>query len=121
MSNPISSLIDYLRSARAELEKVTWPSRQETLRYSLLVVGVSAAMAAFFFALDFGLGKAIDLALNRQPATIQNVPTQPTPSEIEQNLENTPNVQGFDEQGNPVDIQVTPINDQDQGGITITP
>lgn len=122
MSNPIKSLIDYLRSARAELEKVSWPSRQETLRYSLLVVGVSAAMAAFFFALDFGLSKAVDLALNRQPATIQNVPTQPSPSEIENNLEeNEPSVQGFDEEGNPVDIQVTPLNDQDQGGITITP
>ena len=120
MSNPISSLIDYLRSARAELEKVTWPTRQETLRYSLLVVGVSAAMAAFFFALDFGLGKAVDLALNRQPDTVQNVPVAPTPSDIENNLEDVPAVQGFDEEGNPVDIQVTPLNDQEQGGFTVT-
>jgi hypothetical protein len=88
----------------------------------LLVVGVSAVMAVFFFSLDFGLGKAIDLALNRQPATGQNVPLEPSPSEIEQNLEESgPSVQGFDAEGNPVDIQVTPINSDEQGGITITP
>ncbi|MCK9361218.1 preprotein translocase subunit SecE [Patescibacteria group bacterium] len=122
MKNPISPLIEYFRSARAELEKVTWPTRQETLRYSLLVVGVSAAMAGFFAALDFGLSQGIELALKRQ-ATTQTAPpvapVTPTTSELEDNLQ--PAVQGFDAQGNPVDITITPVNGDDQGGITITP
>lgn len=46
-------VIDYFKSARLELKKVIWPSRQETTRYSLLVIGVSLAVAIFFGILDF--------------------------------------------------------------------
>ncbi len=123
MKNPISPLIEYFRSAKAELEKVSWPTRQETLRYSLLVVAVSAGMAAFFFVLDFGLSKGIDLALNRQNGIVAPAPV--TPSGPNPELEGTlPGVQGFDENGNPVDIKVTPVpldGTENQGGITITP
>jgi preprotein translocase subunit SecE len=118
MNTPLTPLIEYFRSARAELEKVTWPTRQETLRYSLLVVGVSVAMAGFFAALDFGLNQGIDLALKRQSTT--NAPSAPVNQGVNPLLEK--NVQGFDEAGNPVDIKVTPINNTDQnGGVTITP
>jgi preprotein translocase subunit SecE len=105
MKNPITSLIEYLRSSKAELEKVAWPTRQETLRYSLLVVGVSAGMAAFFAALDFGLNEGINLALQRQAATV--TPAAPTNPQATPLLEDS--VQGFDKDGNPVDIKVTPI------------
>ena len=118
MKNPISPLIEYFRSSRAELEKVTWPTRQETLRYSLLVVGVSVAMAGFFAALAYGLNQGIDYALKRQGTT--TAPAAPTNKGVNPLLEK--NVQGFDEAGNPVDIKVTPINDTDpNGGVTITP
>jgi len=105
MNTPLTPLIEYFRSARAELEKVTWPTRQETLRYSLLVVGVSVVMAGFFAALDFGLSQSIDLALKRQGTT--NAPSAPINQGVNPFLEK--NVQGFDEAGNPVDIKVTPI------------
>lgn len=108
MKNPISPLIEYFRSARAELEKVTWPTRQETLRYSLLVIGVSVAMAGFFAALDFGLNQGIDLALKRQgPTAAPTAPAAPANQGVNPLLEK--NVQGFDAAGNPVDIKVTPI------------
>lgn len=76
---PIESLVDYFRSSKAELKKVTWPSRQETIRYSALVMGVSIAIAIFFAGLDFGLGKVIDAAVTSR----QSIPTDqqaPTPS-----------------------------------------
>ncbi len=108
MKNPITSLIEYLRSSKAELEKVAWPTRQETLRYSLLVVGVSAGMAAFFAALDFGLNEGINLALQRQAATVTPAaPASPANPQANPLLEDS--VQGFDKDGNPVDIKVTPI------------
>ena len=35
------------------MKKVNWPNRQETIRYTLIVVGVSFAVAIFLGALDF--------------------------------------------------------------------
>ncbi len=55
--------IDYLRSSKDEARKVSWPSRQDTLRYSALVVGVSLIVAVFFAILDFGFTKLVDVAL----------------------------------------------------------
>jgi len=58
-----AKVIDYFKSARQELKKVIWPNSKETTRYSLLVIGVSLAVAAFFGILDFvfnlGLTKLI--------------------------------------------------------------
>ncbi len=116
MTNPISSLITYVRSSKAELEKVNWPSRQETIRYSLLVVAVSVAMAGFFAALDFGLGQGVDLALKGR------APSEAAPAEQPAVPDLTP-VEATDANGNPVNVKVTPIpiNGNDQGGFTVTP
>lgn len=122
MKNPITLLIDYLRSSRAELEKVSWPTRQDTIRYSLLVVGVSIATAAFFAALDFGLGKGVDLALTLRPAS-QTAP-QPLPQPIQPVTPDVqPTIEAVDKDGNPVNLNVTPIplEGNNQGGITVTP
>lgn len=48
-------LIRYLREAKEELEKVTWPSRRDTVRYSAIVVGVSVGLAVGIALLDWGL------------------------------------------------------------------
>lgn len=43
----------FLREARLELKKINWPTRQETIKYTLIVIGVSAAVALFLGGLDF--------------------------------------------------------------------
>lgn len=57
--------IQYLKEARAELGKVTWPTKKETIRYSAIVIAVTVALAAFFALLDwllnFGLDKLIEI------------------------------------------------------------
>ncbi len=45
-------LINFLKEARTELKKVTWPTRQETIRNTLAVIVISAAVAAFLGGLD---------------------------------------------------------------------
>lgn len=57
MSNKI---ITFLSEVRAELKKVTWPSRQDTLRYTLMVIGISLAVALFLGAMDFLFGWVIN-------------------------------------------------------------
>ncbi|MFA5935893.1 MAG: preprotein translocase subunit SecE [Patescibacteria group bacterium] len=104
--NPVKALTDYLRSAKAELEKVTWPSRKDTIRYSSLVLGVSVLVAVFFAGLDFGLNRIVTLQLESRDGTTQQQPVaDPAPV--------TPVVPGLDiepQSGDfrPSDVQVEP-------------
>ena len=50
-----NKVFNYIKESRDELKKVVWPSRKETIKYTLLVIGISIATAAFLGALDFGL------------------------------------------------------------------
>jgi preprotein translocase subunit SecE len=59
-NNPLSN---YVRESRDELRKVAWPSRQTVIRDTLIVVGISVVMAAFFGALDFGLSTGVQKLL----------------------------------------------------------
>lgn len=47
-----SKLTTYIRETRTELKRVVWPSRQETMRHTLTVIGISVAVAVFLGALD---------------------------------------------------------------------
>ncbi|TAL50474.1 preprotein translocase subunit SecE [Patescibacteria group bacterium] len=58
--NPFQWLVRYFREARAELKKVTWPNRQMTTTYSLIVIGLCLILAAFFGGLDWVLNKGLE-------------------------------------------------------------
>lgn len=49
----IQRLADYLKSARLEVKNVNWPTRRETVRFTILVIAVSLLVAAYLGALDF--------------------------------------------------------------------
>lgn len=49
----LKRITSYLREARDEVKKVVWPSKQQTIRSTLIVIGVSLGVAAFLGALDF--------------------------------------------------------------------
>lgn len=51
--NPIAYFIE----SKAELAKVTWPTRRETLRLTLVVVLVSVIVGAYISGLDAMLTK----------------------------------------------------------------
>lgn len=55
-----SAIKNYFVSSYAEMKKVSWPTKKQTINYSLLVVGLSIGMAVFFAVLDyvFNLGIA---------------------------------------------------------------
>lgn len=46
-------IIGFLKEVRLELKRVTWPSRQETVKHTLVVIGISLGVAAFLGGLDF--------------------------------------------------------------------
>jgi len=45
--------INFLKEAKIELKKVTWPTREETIRYTLTVIVITAAIAVFLGGLDY--------------------------------------------------------------------
>ncbi|MEK9174753.1 MAG: preprotein translocase subunit SecE, partial [Patescibacteria group bacterium] len=49
----LNKLTTYLKEVRLELSKVNWPSREQTTRYTFLVIGVSLAVAFFLGGLDY--------------------------------------------------------------------
>ena len=46
-------LATFLKESRTELKKVTWPTREETIRYTLTVVIISGVIALYLGGLDF--------------------------------------------------------------------
>ncbi len=43
---------EFLKEVRLEMKKVNWPTRKETVKYTLIVVGLSIVTAAFLGGLD---------------------------------------------------------------------
>ena len=56
----MSTVINFIKEAKEELRKVNWPTRQQTINYTLIVIGASLAVAIFLGGLDFGFSKAIE-------------------------------------------------------------
>lgn len=46
-------LFTYFRDSKDELKRVVWPSRQETTKHTLLVIGISLGVAAFLGIMDY--------------------------------------------------------------------
>ncbi len=60
--NPISR---YLRETRGELRKVTWPTRDESWRLTLIVLGVSIVMSIFLWFFDAIFSNSIQALLGQ--------------------------------------------------------
>lgn len=61
----MDKLIKYFKGAIDEMRKVTWPTRQETYSYTLLVVVSCVVMALFLGGVDLGFAKIIERIINR--------------------------------------------------------
>lgn len=59
MSNPAK----FLREVRQEMNKVTWPTRRETVASTLMVLVLSAICAIFFMLVDSLLGWGVSQIL----------------------------------------------------------
>lgn len=55
-----TSPVSFLRETRDELKKVVWPSRQEVLRLTLVVITISLVVGLFLGGLDFVFVKIIE-------------------------------------------------------------
>lgn len=49
----MEKIIQFLKDAKSELWKVNWPTKEQTVNYTLLVIGISVAVAIFLGGLDW--------------------------------------------------------------------
>lgn len=52
----MNKISEYIKSSINEMKKVAWPTKKETYSYTLMVIGVSLAVALFLGALDYVFG-----------------------------------------------------------------
>jgi preprotein translocase subunit SecE len=50
----MANIGQFLKEVRAEMTKVVWPTQRQLIVYTLVVVGVSVAIAIFLGLLDLG-------------------------------------------------------------------
>ena len=48
-----NKIITFLKEVRLEMKKVNWPTREETIKYTLIIIGVCLAVAIYLGGLDF--------------------------------------------------------------------
>ncbi len=57
------TIVQFLRDVRIEMKKVIWPSRQEVINYTIVVLVTVTVVATFILLLDFGLSKLLQLII----------------------------------------------------------
>jgi len=53
ISNFPKKIINFLKEVKLEMKKVNWPTKKETIRYTLIIIAVSIAVAVFLGGLDY--------------------------------------------------------------------
>ena len=63
--NIVDAIKNYVAGSYAEMKKVTWPTKEQTINYSLLVIGLSIGLAIFFAILDYIFNLGITKLITR--------------------------------------------------------
>ncbi|MFA5163133.1 MAG: preprotein translocase subunit SecE [Patescibacteria group bacterium] len=61
----MNKISQYLKSAVAEMKKVSWPTKKETYNYTLLVIGLSLGVAVFLGLLDLIFGWGLQFIITK--------------------------------------------------------
>lgn len=49
----MKNVFSYLKNVRAEFAHVVWPTRRQAIQHTILLILISAVVAAFLAALDY--------------------------------------------------------------------
>jgi len=62
-SHPIKNTLDFLSEVKSEISKVTWPTRDEVTKLTLIVVAVSLIVGLYLGGLDYLFTKLLELII----------------------------------------------------------
>ena len=57
----MNRITEYVKATRAEMSHVNWPTRQQTIRFTSLVIAVSLATAVLLGVADFVFSRLLTL------------------------------------------------------------
>jgi len=60
----MNAITKYINEAITELHQVRWPTRQQAVRLSIIVIGFTAVVSVAFGALDYVLAKVVNIMLS---------------------------------------------------------
>lgn len=64
ITRALRGIVDYFTSTRAELQKVSWPTRQESVRLSGIVIAVTIVSSLALGAVDLMYGELFRIGLS---------------------------------------------------------
>ena len=52
---------NFFKGVKSEMEKTSWPTKEELFKYTVIVGSTVLFFMAFFYVLDIGIGNLIEL------------------------------------------------------------
>jgi len=62
-SNPLKNTLSFFSEVKSEVAKVTWPSKNEVTKLTMIVVTVSLLVGIYLGGLDFLFTKLLELVV----------------------------------------------------------
>ena len=75
-TRPAGGIVRFAQESWSELRKVTWPTQEQVIRLTLLVVIISFVVSAYIFAFDNVFHLIVDKGVLNIPDATQAPPTQ---------------------------------------------
>jgi len=75
-TRPAGGIVRFAQESWSELRKVTWPTQEQVIRLTLLVVLISFVVSAYIFAFDNVFHLVVDKGVLNIPDATPAPPTQ---------------------------------------------
>ena len=75
-TRPAGGVVRFAQESWSELRKVTWPTQEQVIRLTVLVVLISVAISAYIFAFDNVFHIIVDKGVLNIPDATAAPPTQ---------------------------------------------
>ncbi|HEV2010774.1 MAG TPA: preprotein translocase subunit SecE [Candidatus Limnocylindria bacterium] len=75
-TRPAGGIVRFAQESWSELRKVTWPTQEQVIRLTLLVVIISALVSVYIFAFDNVFHLIVDKGVLNIPDVTPAPPTQ---------------------------------------------
>jgi len=96
-------LINYFKDSFQELNKVSWPTKNQAIKLTFIVLGFIFAMAIVFGIFDFIFNTGYRELIKLRPAQPAVVPEDAAPIEFDSSAFDV-----TDAEGNPIPIEIEP-------------
>ena len=97
--------MNYFKDSIEELKKVTWPTRNHALKITIITIVFTFFATLLISGVDFGFRSGYDKLTDLSPKAVRSeAAAEENPIQLDPSM-----IQGLDAEGNPVNVQATPV------------